>query len=71
MQSNYNSLCEQFCSLNSYAPDQLRFTTSSESPKNRTRPATDDLKPTSHSTIFDIPMRPVRKDQRHRRRFTR
>ena len=29
------------------------------------------LKPTSHSTIFDIPMRPVRKDQRHRRRFTR
>ena len=22
-------------------------------------------------TIFDIPMRPVREDQRHRRRFTR
>ena len=29
------------------------------------------LKATSHSTIFDIPMRPVREDQRHRRRFTR
>ena len=26
---------------------------------------------TSHSTIFDIPMRQVREDQRHRRRFTR
>ena len=25
------------------------------------------LKATSHSTIFDIPMRPVREDQRHRR----
>ena len=25
----------------------------------------------SHSTIFDIPMRPVREDQRRRRRFTR
>ena len=31
----------------------------------------DSLKPTSHSTIFDIPMRPVRKDQIHQRRFTR
>ena len=29
------------------------------------------LRATSHSTIFDIPMRPVREDQRHRRRFTR
>ena len=29
------------------------------------------LKTTSHSTIFDIPMRPVHEDQRHRRRFTR
>ena len=29
------------------------------------------LKATSHSTIFDIPMRPVREDQRHRRHFTR
>ena len=29
------------------------------------------LKATSHSTIFDIPMRPVREDQKHRRRFTR
>ena len=28
------------------------------------------LKATSHSTIFDIPMRPVREDQRHTRRFT-
>ena len=28
------------------------------------------FKATSHSTIFDIPMRPVREDQRHRRRFT-
>ena len=26
---------------------------------------------TFHSTIFDIPMRPVREHQRHRRRFTR
>ena len=29
------------------------------------------VKATSHSTIFDIPMRPVREDQKHRRRFTR
>ena len=29
------------------------------------------LKATSHSTIFDIPMRPVREDQKHQRRFTR
>ena len=29
------------------------------------------VKATSHSTIFDIPMHPVREDQRHRRRFTR
>ena len=29
------------------------------------------FKATSHSTIFDIPMRPMREDQRHRRRFTR
>ena len=29
------------------------------------------LKAISHSTIFDIPMRPVREDQKHRRRFTR
>ena len=29
------------------------------------------LKATSHSTIFDIPMRPLREDQRHRHRFTR
>ena len=29
------------------------------------------VKATSHPTIFDIPMRPVREDQRHRRRFTR
>ena len=28
------------------------------------------LKATLHSTIFDIPMRPVREGQRHRRRFT-
>ena len=26
-------------------------------------------KGTSYSTIFDIPMRPVSEDQRHRRRF--
>ena len=26
---------------------------------------------TSHSTIFDIPMRPLREDQKHRHRFTR
>ena len=29
------------------------------------------VKATSHSTIFDIPMRPLREDQIHRRRFTR
>ena len=29
------------------------------------------FKPTSHSTIFDIPMRPLREDQKHRHRFTR
>ena len=29
------------------------------------------LKATSHSTIFDILMRPVREDQLHQRRFTR
>ena len=28
------------------------------------------VKATSHSTIFDIPMRPVREGQRHRGRFT-
>ena len=31
----------------------------------------DSDKATFHSTIFDIPMRLVREDQRHRRRFTR
>ena len=30
-----------------------------------------DIKATSHSTIFDIPMRPLREDQKHRHRFTR
>ena len=29
-----------------------------------------ELKATSHSTIFDIPMRPLREDQKHRHRFT-
>ena len=29
------------------------------------------VKATFHLTIFDILMRPVREDQRHRRRFTR
>ena len=29
------------------------------------------LKATSHSTIFDIPMHPLREDQKHRHRFTR
>ena len=28
----------------------------------------ESIKATFHSTIFDIPMRPVREDQRHRRR---
>ena len=28
------------------------------------------VKATSHSTIFDIPMRSAREDQRYRRRFT-
>ena len=34
-------------------------------------PKMNFLKATFHSTIFDIPMRPVREDQRQRRRFTR
>ena len=29
------------------------------------------LKASSHSTIFDITMRPMREDQKHRRRFAR
>ena len=29
------------------------------------------VKATSHSSIFDIPMRPLREDQKHRHRFTR
>ena len=29
------------------------------------------LKAASHSTIFEIPIRPMREDQRHRRRSTR
>ena len=29
------------------------------------------VKATSHSTIFDIPIRPLREDQKHRHRFTR
>ena len=29
------------------------------------------VKATFHLTSFDIPMRPMREDQRHRRRFTR
>ena len=36
--------------------------------KCRTVPS---VKATFHSTIFDIPMRPLREDERHRRRFTR
>ena len=28
------------------------------------------LRATSHSTIFDIPMRPLRENQKHRHRFT-
>ena len=35
------------------------------------RPGIINLKATSHSTIFDIPMRPLREDQKHRHRFTR
>ena len=38
---------------------------------NATATASVCLKAISHSTIFDIPMRPVREDQRHRWRFTR
>ena len=41
MQSNYNSLCQQFWSLSSEArasPDHLRFTVSSESPKAVLKP---------------------------------
>ena len=34
-------------------------------------PCDRSFKASSQSTVFDIPMRPVRKDQRHRRRFTR
>ena len=29
------------------------------------------FKATSHLTTFDIPMRPLREDQKHRHRFTR
>ena len=29
------------------------------------------VKATSHSTIFDMPMRPLREDQQRRHRFTR
>ena len=29
------------------------------------------VKATSHSMIFDIPMDPLREDQKHRHRFTR
>ena len=29
------------------------------------------VKTTSQSTIFDIPTRPLREDQKHRHRFTR
>ena len=29
------------------------------------------VRATSHSTIFDIPMRPLREDQKHRHRITR
>ena len=29
------------------------------------------LKATSHSSIFNIPMHPLREDQKHRDRFTR
>ena len=30
-----------------------------------------EVKATFHSTCFDIPMRPLREDQKHRHRFTR
>ena len=42
----------------------FRMSQSGDHPANK-------FKATSHSTIFDIPMRPVREDQRHQRRFTR
>ena len=41
MQSNHNSLCQQFRSFSSEAgayPDNLRFTISSESPKAALKP---------------------------------
>ena len=34
-------------------------------------PAKAPVKATSHSTIFNIPMRPLREDQKHRYRFAR
>ena len=37
-------------------------------PSRELRPS---LNATSHSTIFGIPMRPLREDQKHRHRFTR
>ena len=40
-------------------------------PSDSISPSSLYIKATSHSTIFDIPMRPVREDKRHRRRFTR
>ena len=33
-------------------------------------PVKVSIKATFHLTIFEIPMRPMREDQRHRRRFT-
>ena len=36
-----------------------------------TRDGYKSLKATSHSTIFDIPMRLLREDQKHLHRFTR
>ena len=39
-------------------------------PRGKLRLVETTLKATFHLTIFDIPMRPMREDQRHRRRFT-
>ena len=41
-------------------------------PRGKFRPVENNLKADfSLNQIFDIPMRPVREDERHRRRFTR
>ena len=55
---------EKFCSLKA-SFHLVRKPKQTEDLKNSA-----PIEATSHSTIFDIPMRLVREDQRHRKRFT-